>query len=300
MKKSYLFYFLLMIAFLAFSCKKPDITPAYLIFSADEFYVDVSNFNEKHDTNYDNEELEIIKLHTFNDVYVSINGHAEYWHMPCTIPVLPDYDHVNNIRIVPCAKIANNTATTIPYHFLQPVEKEIFLAKEERYNITDIKFEYRNEISIPLLETFVQSTNFASIDTANGAEIELVEENGKHYGKIVVNDQNKYFDVATDYFYLNGSSTRQLWEIYYKSNNGEMVTYLNFQNTVTGFVAQDMVIFPATHGDMKKAYIDITEWIYRACGTASRVSVRLGIRGLRNANAEKAEFFIGNVKLIVM
>jgi hypothetical protein len=306
MKKNYFLYFLPVIAFFTFSCKKLDITPAYLIFCSEDFIdsacVDVSNFNKIHDTNYDERELAILRQHTFKDVFVSINGNDRGpWTLPCTIPILPDYDHENKIRITPCVRHAGTTLTTFQYHFLKPIEQNIFLEKEEKHRISSIKFEYRDEISIPLLETFMQSTNFSSVaDTILGAEMELVEENGKHLGQIILDDQHPYFNIATHYFYLNGRSTKQFWEFYYKSKDGEMTTYLNFQNTVTGVIVQTMVVFPDSKEEWKKAYIDITDIIYQACGTASQVSVRLGISGLRNANADKASFYFENVKLIVM
>jgi len=305
MRKNYLLYYLSVIVFLTYSCVRPNITPAYLIFCSEDFKdsvcVDVSNFNELHDTDYDAEELEILRQQTFPDVHVSINGHATgYWPLPCTIPVLPNYELINNIRIIPCVRIASNTLTTVQYHFLNPIEQNIFLEKEEKRKISSLKFDYRKEISIPFLETFVQSTDFSSLDTIHGAELELSVKDNKHCGTIILNDQQPYFNIATPYFFLTGQSVRQFWEISYMSKGGEMTAYLNFQNTVTGALIQDMVVFPDSRGVWKKGYIDITETIYLASGTASRLSVRLGIRGLRNASSQNADFHFESIKIITM
>ena len=297
-----------MIAFLAFSCKKPDITPAYLILLtpetvSDSISVDVSNFNKIHDTNYEPEELDAIRSHAIKDVYISFNGHAEYWQMPCTIPVLPNYSRQNNIRIIPCVRVASTSLTTTQYHFLKPIEQDITLEKEEKYPISSMKFEYRDDVTFPLLETFMQSTDFASIDTTNGVDLALYYDPNekKSMGKIVFTDSKRYFNIATPYFYLNGQGERQFWEIQYKSLNGTMVTYLNYRNTTTGATAMDMVILPSSHGTWKKAYIELTDEISRACGIASRVSVRLGIRGLQDSiNSPKAEFYFGHVSVISM
>ena len=305
MKKSYLLYCLSIIAFIPFACKKPDITPAYLILSDKDFIdsvcVNVSNFNTEHDTHYEKEELEIIRQHSFKDVWVSFNGHATYWQLPCTIPVLPDYSKKNNVRIIPCVRTANTTLTTLQYHFLNPVDFDITLEKEEKRVISPGKFEYRKEVNFPLLETFSQSTDFASLDTLEGANIEIyVDNEHKSMGRILLNNTSKYFDIGTPYMNLDGHGVRHFWEIYYKSEGGEMFTRLQFRNTVTGAVKQDMVNFPATKGVWKKGYIDITEWVSMACGTASKISVSLCIRGIRNKNVENAEFYLGHVKLISM
>jgi hypothetical protein len=299
MGKNFYLYFLSVIAFLTFSCRKPDITPAYLIFCSEDFIdtvcVDVSNFNKVHDTNYDADELEVLRQHNIKDIYVSINGHGTgYWQLPCTIPVRGDYSGENNIRIIPCVRVAANTLTTVQYLFLEPAEKNIFLKKEEKRRVSSFKFDYRKEVLMSFFETFSQSSSFSSLDTINGAEMKL--ENG--IGKISINNQRPYFDIATQYFDLSGHSLQHFWEIYYMSNEGEMTAYLNFQNTVTGAIIQDMVVFPSSRGAWKKAYIDLTDIIYQACGTASRVSVRLCIRGLRNANSDEADFSFGNMRVI--
>jgi hypothetical protein len=305
MKKIYFLFFLSFLVLFTFSCKKPSITPAYLILLtpetvSDSAYVDVSNFNKVHDTNYDQEELDIIKQHAITDVYLSINGHAQYWQLPCTVPVLPDYSRENNIRIIPCVRLANTTRTTTQYQFLKPIEQNMTLEKEGKYPIPSMKFEYRDEVTFSVLETFVQSTDFASIDTAHGVDLELYyDPTDKHMGKITLNASKPYFNIATPYFYLNGQGERHFWEIYYKSKDGTMVTYLNYRNTTTGATAMDMIIFPSTGGVWKKAYIELTDEISKACGTASRVSVRLGIR-LVDAKTDNAEFCFKNVKVISM
>jgi hypothetical protein len=269
----------------------------------DSIYVDVSNFNKTHDENYDQEQLDVIKQHIFTDVYISINGHAlGYWQLPCTIPVKPDYSRENNIRIIPCVREVNPVTTTKQYLFLKPVEQNITLIEEEKYNISSFKFEYRNEVFFPLLETFSQGTDFASIDTINGADIEIFYKPDlkKNVGKITFHDKKKYFDVATPYFYMNGQGEKQFWQIYYMSEGGDMTTYLNFRNTVTGIVNQTLIVLPSTKGVWKKSYFEITEYVSKACGTASRVSVRLGIRGLQNSDSNGAEFYFGNINVVAM
>ena len=304
MKKCYFFFFLSLIAFLHFSCRKPDITPAYLLLSEEDFEncINTNSFNEVHETDYDSLELSIIRHHIFRDVYVSLNGkELGYWHLPCRIPLLPNYSGENNIRVVPCVRIPlNPTVTTVQYHFLKPVTQFFNMKREGEYRLSKFEFEYREGVSFPVLETFSQTTRFLSLDPINGADIETNQYvDGKQVGKIELNDSLYYFNIVTDYFELLGQGVRHFWEISYKCD-GEMFTYLNFRNTPSGAVHQEMIIFPSTKGVWKKGYINITDIISLAAGAATRIEVRLGIRGLRNQNSSNANFYFEYVKLITM
>jgi hypothetical protein len=130
------------------------------------------------------------------------------------------------------------------------------------------------------------------------------KDNGKNVGRIALEDSVNFFNVVSSYIYLNGRGVRQYWEMYYKCESGEMTTYLDFQNAASGAFHQDMIVFPAT-STWKKVYIDITDIITWACGTADRISVRLGIRGNPSQNKEKENaknsyFYFGNIKVITM
>lgn len=299
MKKSYLFFFFLVIVFLNFSCKKPDITPAYLLLSEEDFQncINTDNFNKLHETDYNKEELNVIKQQNFTEVLISLRGQSlGYWHLPCRIPLLPDYSQKNNIQVIPCVRTFNTSSTATPYYFLSPVEQFFDMEKEGEYKLSDLKFEYVQSIAFPVLETFSQSTVFKPRnDTIDPVSMEV--HSGE--GRIVLTDSVDFFNVVTPYFYLRGQGMRQFWEMEYKCETGEMVAYLEFQNTITGIHNQDMIVFPATT-NWKKAYIDLTDVVSWACGTASRVSVRLGIKGYPAVNAQNATFRFKYVKVITM
>jgi len=301
MQKIYTFLFLFFISLLLLCCKKPDITPAYLLLTQEDFTncVDVSNFNKEHEKDYDNAELEAIKHQIFKDVFVSLNGkELGYWSLPCKIPLLPDYAGNNILRIIPCARIPNTSLTTSQYSFLKPVEKDFYFTKEGEHTVSNLKYEYEKSVSFPKLETFETSTSFVSLDSTL-AKIVLSNYGDKKVGKITLEDSLDFFNIATDYFSLLGRGVRQYWEIYYKSENGEMTTYLGFKNTLSGVTHQDMIVLPATQG-WKKVYIDLTDIVSLACGMANMVSVRLGIRGLQNDENVSANFYFDYVKVITI
>jgi hypothetical protein len=128
--------------------------------------------------------------------------------------------------------------------------------------------------------------------------MEIIQKEGRSMGRIALNDSLKYFEVATSHLNLAGSGMRHFWEIYYLCDQGEMTTYLRFQNAA--IYQQDLIVFPPTNGVWKRAYIDLTEHISWAAGYSSTVSVSLSIRGLRAPNSQNANFYFGNIKLISM
>ena len=313
MKKCYTLFFITFIIFLNFSCKR-EITPAYLLLCEDDFKdcIHVANFNSVHETTYDDEELEAIKQQNFRDVLVSLNGkELGYWQLPCKIPLLPNYSDKNYVRILPCARVPYTSLTAVPYYFLSPVEQFFEMEREGEYRLSNFKVEYVPSVAFPILETFSQTTVFKPFDTIFPTPMEIFydkdyyeKDKGKNVGKIALKDSVDFFNVVTSYFTLNGRGVRQFWEMYYKCDSGEMITYLNFQNSASGVPQQDMIVFPAT-ATWKKVYIDLTDIITWACGSADRISVRLGIRGYPSQNNEKENaknsyFYFGNIKVITM
>jgi len=304
MKNIYPLIFICIFSFLNYSCPKPDITPAYLIFFEEDFKdcLDVSNYNNEHEQNYDPIELNAIKQQKFSDVFVSLNGkELGYWHLPCTIPLLPNYSGTNNIRIIPCVKLINTAQTCTRYLFVTPVDIFCEIEKEKEYRLP-VKVEYVKSVEFPILEIFSQSTKFTPRIPSFPATIEIVydEEFEKNIGKITLTDTTKYFDIVTPYFPMLGSGERQFWELSYKSENGQITTHLGYENTISGITNQDLIVFYSTKGEWKKAYIDISESVMKACDIASQVSMRLNITGIKDDANLASYFYFENIKLITM
>ena len=304
MKKNFYFFFFAAIVFLNFSCN-PDITPAYLILTEKDFKdcISTENFNNVHETTYDDEELVAIRQQNFRDVLVSINGHElGYYQLPCTIPLLPDYSTKNHIRVYPCARYTVTSLTLTPYYFITPVEQFIEMEKEGEYKLSDFKLEYVESVTFPILETFSQTTLFKPFDTIFPTPMEIIYDSNlkKNIGRIALEDTVSYFNVVSSYFYLKGRNARHFLEMYYKCDSGEMITYLDYQGSGSGVPHQDLVIYPATTS-WKKAYFDISEPITWAAGIQDRVYVRLGIRLIsKDKNAKNAYFYFDNIKIISM
>ena len=295
--------FLFSVVFLSFSCKKKDITPAYLVLSDDDFKDCIENsrsaFNKTHNVDYDEETFQVVRQQYFRDVYVSLNGKTlGYWNLPCTIPLLPDYSSENIVRIIPCVRVPGTSVTTLIYNFVKPVERAIVVEKKGEYRLSDFFFEYREGISFPFLETFGQIHNFSSVDTVNNcAPLNIIP--GESMGEILLNDSLPFFNIVTGFETILGTNCKHFWEFMYKSD-GEMTTYLNFRGAASGATQATLAVYPSTKGVWKKAYIDISEQVQMAAFGASAISVRLGMRGIRNADESTACFQFKYVKLISM
>ena len=299
MKKRY-FLFFLFIFFLTFSCKKID-PPAYLLLDPKDFKINTDNFNKDHEEDLNEDELEIIRQQDFKEVLVSLNGRElGYWQLPCTIPLMPDYTKENNIRVIPCTRVPNVTLNTVPYYFLIPIERFLTIDKEGEYKLTNLKFEYAQSVSFPLLETFAQTTGFKPRDSIFSAPMEIYKgEGGKSMGRIALEDSVDFFNVVSRDVVLYGQGVRQYWEMEYWCDKGEMTTYLEFLNTLVTIPQQDMIVLPASDG-WKKIYIDLTEIVSQATGSATKIQLRLGIRGLKKSDTDNAYFYFKHVKLITM
>jgi hypothetical protein len=182
------------------------------------------------------------------------------------------------------------------YPFVLPFEKTVAIVHEEEIKFSNFLFEYRKEVDFPILETFVQSSMFSSVDTIDGAPLVLSQDiGGKAIGKILLNDSLKYCDIATKLITFRPYGSRFFWEISYKCD-GRITTYIRFASGTP----QDLGIFPSTKGEWKKGYIDITEILRLGAGMTDQVSLSLGIRGNRTKDATDAYFYFEYIKLVSM
>ncbi|MDR0206066.1 MAG: hypothetical protein LBI45_02255 [Bacteroidales bacterium] len=309
MKNRYLLFFVFLIVFLNFSCNKPDITPVYLSLTKEEFEDclenDLAKFNKIHDTDYLDEEFQIIRQHLFKDVQVSINGTSVgFWQLPCHIPLIPEYGKTNNIRVLACVRLPNSELFTKEYLFVTPIT-QLFdgLVKGDTIRLSPFKLEYVPSVAFPILEAFIQDSKFSPRDTIYNTPMKIVKmdsDTNKNMGSITLGVSDFYFDVATQYQQMPGRGQRQYWEISYMSYNGEMVGYLGFEKSLTGIQQKNVFVLPSTEGKWKKVYFDATQEINYACSVASQINVRLGISGYKVDDSYGAQFNFESVKLITM
>jgi len=307
MKNRYLLFFVFLIVFFNFSCVNQKIPPPVYLYLTEEEFTDclendLVEFNKKHDTNYSEEEFQVIRQHLFRDAWVSINGASVApWKLPSLIPLIPQYGKPNNIRVSACVRDPNSELMTKEYLFVTPVTQTFDnLAKGDTIRLSPFTLEYVPSVEFPILDAFIQDTKFSPRDTMYNTPMTLTFNDTlkKNIGKISLSNSDLYFDVVTQYQLMHGKGQQQYWEICYKSLNGEMVGYLGFEKSLIGIQQKNIFVLPSTEGKWKKFYIDVTEYIRDACSTASQINVRLGISGYKVEDSQSAEFYFEYVKLI--
>jgi len=307
MKNRHLLFFVFLIVFFSFSCEKIP-PPVFLYLTAEEFTDclenDLVEFNKKHDTNYSEEEFQVIRQHLFRDAWVSINGKSVApWKLPCLIPLIPQYGKPNNIRVSACVRDPNSELMTKEYLFVTPVTQTFDnLAKGDTIRLSPFTLEYVPGVEFPILDAFIQDTKFSPRDTTYNTPMTLTFNDTlkKNIGTISLSKSDLYFDVVTQYQLMPGKGQRQYWEICYRSYNGEMVGYLGFEKSLVGITQRNIFVLPSTEGKWKKLYVNVTEDINDACSTASQINVRLGISGYKVDDSKSAQFCFEYVKLITM
>ena len=84
------------------SCKRVDLIPAYIVITPEDFEncIDVSNFNETHDQNFDQDKLTALTRHKFTHVNVYVNNkNLGCWELPCKVPVL-DVNNTDSCTLI--------------------------------------------------------------------------------------------------------------------------------------------------------------------------------------------------------
>lgn len=305
MKKIYFLLIIVLLSLLSISCDDTNLTPAYLVITEEDFQncVDVTNFNVLHEQTYDQLQLEAIASQKFKDVWVYLNGkNIGCWELPCKIPILPNYDTENIVKLVPGIRL-NGVSTMIPaYPFLSIFTTTILMDKEQTYHLSEnnVSFTYPTSVIFPLLETFDQSSVFSSIDD-DGINIQIGEEDNKSVGIITLgetlDDSLAYFDIKSPIYSLKGSGNFTFWEMEYKCDNSVYCEL--FIHTISGaIIPVSMVSLNPTKGEWKKIYINLTSTLTNYTTTSSNIPIELVMNGNRKSDKSTTNFYFDNVKII--
>lgn len=305
MKKNYLLLIISLLSLITISCDDTDLTPAYLVITADDFQncVDVSNFNVLHEQTYDQLQLEAIASQKFKDVWVYLNGkNLGCWELPCKIPILPNYADENIVKLVPGIRM-NGVSTMIPaYPFLSTYTTTLMMDPEQTYHLAEnnISFTYPTSVIFPLLETFDQSSVFTSIDP-DLVSIQIAQDENKSVGKISIDetlpDSLAYFDIKSPIYSLKGSGNFTFWEMDYKCDNSVYCEI--FVHTISGTtIPVSLVTLNPTKGEWKKIYINLTSTLTNYTTTSTTIPIELVLTGNRKSDHSFTNFYFDNVKII--
>ncbi len=208
------------------SCKKPDLTPVYIHVTPEDFEncIDVSNFNETHNQNFDQEQLEALTRHKFTHVNVYVNNkNLGCWELPCKVPVLDiNSNDTSTLVLIPAFPMTGMGNTIQGYPFLNICRQKVVLQKGTTYEVSQNppKYVYSEYARFPYFETFSNSTSFtASYPNRTPLTFLPVSVEGKNVGEIIMSDDTyQSFDVYSSPIIAPVGSYRVLLEVRYKSD----------------------------------------------------------------------------------
>jgi len=284
-KYIYLIVSFLSITFFFNSCKEPDLTPAYLNITKETFAdcIDVSNYNETHNENYDQEKLEALKRHKFTHVTVYLNNkNLGCWELPCKVPVLDvSGTDTNSLILLPGFPMSGMSNTIWGYPFLNVCRQKVILRKGTTYEADQNppRYVYSEYTHIPFFHTFSNSTPFNPSDTSR-SKLNLLPlaYDGKNVGGLTMSDStNLSFDIYSTPFIVPVGNARVILEITYKTDCDIDVS-MKMSSANNPHMAYSIGGFYASPNEWKTIHFDLSNTLqsyYNSTGNASEVTLLL-------------------------
>ena len=284
-KSIYLIISVLLTIFFFNSCKNPDLTPVYIHVTTESLMdcIDVSNFNETHDQNFDQEHLDALRRHKFTHVNVYVNNkNLGCWELPCKVPVLDvSSTDSSTLVLIPAFPITGMANTIWGYPFLNICRQKVVFQKGTTYEVAQNppRYVYSEYARFPYFETFSNSTSFTSTDTAADALTLLpATVEGRNVGEIVMSDSTyQFFDIESSSFIVPVGSYRVVLEITYKTDCAVDVS-LKMSGAYNPYMAYSAGGFYASPNEWKTIHFDLGSVInnyYNSSGSATEAKLVL-------------------------
>ena len=288
------------------SCKRVDLTPAYIVVTPEDFEncIDVSNFNETHDQNFDQEQLTALTRHKFTHVNVYVNNkNLGCWELPCKVPVL-DVSSTDSctLILIPAFPMSGMANTIAGYPFLNITRQRVLLQKDRVYEVAQNrpKFVYSEYVLFPYFETFANSTSFTPVPSPTQTDLSFlpVAYEDKNVGEIVLNDAaGLHFDVQSTAFPVPVGSYRVVLEVRYKTE-GKMDISAKMSNAYYPHRWYSVGGINASPKEWKTIHFDLTNTInsnYGSSGNSTDLTLMLTGVG---EEGEETHFYIDDIKVL--
>ena len=252
------------------SCKRVDLTPAYIVVTPEDFEdcIDISNFNETHDQNFDQEQLVALTRHKFTHVNVYVNN------------------------------------KNLGCWFLNITRQRVLLQKDHVYEVAKNrpKYVYSEYARFPYFETFANSTSFSPVPSPSPTQAELtflpVAYEDKNVGEIILNDANGlHFDVQSTAFPVPVGSYRVVLEIRYKTE-GKMDISAKMSGAYYPHRWYSVGGINASPNEWKTIHFDLTNTInenYGSAGNSTEFTLMLAGVG---EEGKETRYYIDDVKVV--
>jgi hypothetical protein len=289
------------------SCKPTDLTPAYIYITPEDFVdcIDVSNFNEAHNENFDQEKLAALTRHTFTHVNVYVNNkNLGCWELPCKVPVL-DVDNSDSCTLImiPAFQMSGMANTVAGYPFLNIYRQRVLLQKDHVYEVSKNrpKYIYSEYAKFPFFETFSNSSPFKPTNSPDQTNLTFqpVSYDGKNVGEIILNDANgQHFDVeATLDKPVFVGNYRTLLEVRYKTE-GDVDVNMRMSTANNSHLDYPIGGFYASPNEWKTIHFDLTNTIntyHTVGGSTTLLTIVLSGGG---EEGKETRFYIDDIKVV--
>ena len=290
------------------SCKRTDLTPAYIVVTPEDFEdcIDVSNFNETHDQNFDQEQLSALTRHKFTHVNIYVNNkNLGCWELPCKVPVLDVNDNDScKLVLIPAFPMSGMGNTILGYPFLNISSQRVLLQRDHVYEVAQNrpKYVYSEYALFPYFETFANSTSFSPVPSPSPTQTDItflpVAYEDKNVGEIILNDAiGQHFDVQSIAFPVPVGSYRVVLEIRYKTE-GKIDISAKMSDAYYPQRWYSVGGIYASPNEWKTIHFDLTNTInsnYGSSGNSTNLTLMLAGVG---KEGEETRFYLDDVKVI--
>lgn len=285
------------------TCKKVDLTPAYIVINQEDIVLSLENL----ELNQFNSPSGLL-AHDFSDIWLTANGEKMgIWELPCRVPILESGD-VN--VIVQAGVKMNGMSTTRPiYPFLESYKTTISVARGEEVRLQPVFKYYGPSLHFPLVENFESAgTTFSNTDTTSPAALnkiydaELIyhndarpEEVNTASGMIQLKDSVTSFEIVSNKLALPGAGKYVFLELNYKCDQ-EIYSGLVVSQSSMIPTHEPLVVMRPTGGKWKKIYINLTLAVSR---NITATGFQILFSGVKN-NSEVANFYFDNIRVMYL
>ena len=298
---------LMLLASFFAGCKKVDLTASYIYIDTGAFEVNVSQYNNEHNTNYDQGQLASIANQKFPDAWIFVNGKdLGTWELPCKIPIL-ETDSAE-VMIYPGVKL-NGVSTSRPrYPFVEPYKRKLGLKASEVLEIGKLPLKYASTTKFEFIENFDTDYNgiFTSSDstTVNFEHIVDPDNPANRIGRISLVDTVDGFEIISSNGVDNvcmdfdGKVPSYVFlEMDYKCDVEDAQIYVGMliDKSTTSVTTYEPLVIVNASSQWKKIYINLTQSVARNQIYAKNYRVQLS--GGRSDD-NPVHFYFDNIKVI--
>lgn len=298
--KKITFLFIIVIVLLS-GCKKTDLTASYIYITADAFSINVSRYNDEHNTAYDMDELASIASQNFSDAWVFVNGQdIGTWELPCKIPILGTDS--TELMIFPGLKMNGSSTSRPRYPFVSPYKAKLNLTASEVTELTSLPLQYATTTSFEFVENFNTDYNgvFHNSDSTTVNFDHIADPNNptNRIGCISLEGDIDEFEVISKDINFNNVLPNYVFlEMDYMCDveDAEVYVTMLIDKSTTSVTTEEPLVVARAGSKWKKIYINLTQSVLR--NQVYAINYRVQISGGR-ADETPVHFYFDNIKVI--